>query len=70
MRSSGAAVGRAEYHLTDKQAGRLARLLYQRALREVDSGKMDEAKKAVDLMEQVSPNDALRDFLEGLKGDN
>lgn len=56
--------------MTDKQKSRLARLLYQRALREVDTGKMDEAKKAVDLLEQVGPNDALRDFLEGLAGDD
>lgn len=70
MRSSGAAAGRAEHHLTDKQGVRLARLLYKRALREVETGKVDDAKKAVDLMQQVSPNDALRDFLEGLKGDN
>lgn len=55
--------------MTEKQGARLARLLYQRALREVDSGKMDEAKKAVDLMGQVAPSDALRDFLGGLAGD-
>lgn len=54
--------------MTEKQGARLARLLYQRALREVDGGKMDEAKKAVDLMGQVAPNDALRDFLDGLAG--
>lgn len=54
--------------MTEKQGARLARLLYQRALREVDSGKMDEAKKAVDLMGQVAPGDALRDFLDGLAG--
>lgn len=54
--------------MTEKQGARLARLLYQRALREVDSGKMDEAKKAVDLMGQVAPSDALRDFLDGLAG--
>lgn len=56
--------------MTEKQGARLARLLYQRALREVDSGKMDEAKKAVDLMGQVAPSDALRDFLDGLAGDS
>lgn len=56
--------------MTEKQGARLARLLYQRALREVDSGKMDEAKKAVDLMRQVAPSDALRDFLDGLAGDS
>lgn len=56
--------------MTDKQGARLAKLLYQRALREVEDGKMDDAKKAVDLMGQVAPNDALRDFLEGLSGDN
>lgn len=56
--------------MTDKQGARLARLLYKRALREVETGKVDDAKKAVDLMQQVSPNDALRDFLEGLNGDN
>lgn len=55
--------------MTQKQGARLARLLYQRALREVDGGKMDEAKKAVDLMGQVAPSDALRDFLDGLAGD-
>lgn len=55
--------------MTQKQGTRLARLLYQRALREVDGGKMDEAKKAVDLMQQVAPSDALRDFLDGLAGE-
>lgn len=56
--------------MTDKQGARLARLLYKRALREVETGKVDDAKKAVDLMEQVSPDDALRDFLDGLAGDS
>lgn len=56
--------------MTEKQGTRLAKLLYQRVLREVEDGKMDEAKKAVDLMGQVAPNDALHDFLEELRGDN
>ena len=56
--------------MTDRQKVRLARMLYQRALREVETGKVDDVEKAVDLIEQVSPNDALRDFLEGLRGDN
>lgn len=56
--------------MTDKQKARLARLLYQRVLREVETGKVDDVKKAVDLMEQIAPNDALHDFLEGLAGDN
>lgn len=56
--------------MTDKQGARLARLLYKRALREVETGKVDDAKKAVDLMQQVRTDDALRDFLGGLSGDN
>lgn len=57
--------------MTEKQGVRLARLLYQRALREVEDGKMDEAKKAVDLMGQIASarSDALRDFLDRLAGD-
>lgn len=48
---------------------RLSRLLYQRALREAVDGKVDDAKKAVDLIEQVSSSDnALKDFLDGLAG--
>lgn len=55
--------------MTDRQRVRLSRLLYQRALREAVDGKVDDAKKAVDLIEQVSSSDnALKDFLDGLAG--